>query len=162
MAIETRTVHDCFDIRGVAGQVTEGPFSTADLSREISKKLTHDRYAWLTTVAPNGMPSPMLVWFRYDGTGLTVYSHPHSSRITHIVENPEVSLHLDSDGFGSGVVIVGGRAAVTAEGIDPRQDKEYWAKYHVEADALGLGEGIASHSARITITPTTLWTTLPA
>jgi hypothetical protein len=30
----------------------------------------------------------------------------------------------------------------------------------VEADLLGIGEAISSHSVRITITPTTLLTTL--
>lgn len=148
-----------FDFRGLAGQVTEMPFSAAELPSKVRKKLKHDRYAWLTTIAPTGIPVPMLVWFAFDGTHLTVYSQPRTSRIAHIFEHPDVSLHLDSDGVGSGLVIVGGRAAVTAEAVDPREDKNYWTKYHLEADALGLATGIGSYSARITITPTTLWTT---
>lgn len=154
--------HSGFDFRGLAGQVTEKPFSEADLPSTISKKLKHDRYAWLTTVDPTGIPAPMLVWFTFDGTHLTVYSHPRTNRVTHIFEHPEVSLHLESEGFGSGLIIIGGRAAVTAEEVDPREDKHYWAKYHVEAEALGLTTAIASYSARITITPTTLWTTYGA
>lgn len=148
-----------FDFRGLAGQINEKSFSATDLSPGIIKKLKHDRYAWLTTVGPTGIPVPMLVWFRFDGTDLTVYSQPRASRVTHVFEHPEVSLHLDSDGMGSGLIVIGGRAAVTAEGVDPREDKEYWAKYHVEAHAVGLKEAMASFSARITITPTTLWTT---
>lgn len=148
-----------FDPRGLAGQVSEKPFSTVDLPPRIHKKLKHDRYAWLTTVAPTGIPLPLLVWFGFDGTCLTVYTQPQTSRVTHVFQHPEVSLHLDSDGVGSGLVIVGGRAALTAEAFDPREDKAYWAKYHVEAEALGLTKLIASFSARITITPTTLWTT---
>ena len=50
---------------------------------------------------------------------------------------------------------------MTAEGVDPRDDNEFWAKYHMEAEALGLGDAIASYSVRITITPTTLRTTFP-
>ena len=50
---------------------------------------------------------------------------------------------------------------MTAEAVDPRDDKMFWAKYHLEADLLGLGEAISSYSVRITITPTTLATTLP-
>lgn len=147
------------DFRGVAGQVTEHAFSPTDLPSDIIKKLKHERYAWLTTVAPNGIPVPMLVWFLFDGTELTVYSQPRTSRVTHVFEHPEVTLHLDSDGIGSGLLIVAGRAAVTAEGIDPRADDDYWGKYHVEAAALGLNDAIAAYSARITIKPTTLWTT---
>lgn len=148
-----------FDFRGLAGQINVTPFSASDLSPGITKKLKHDRYAWLTTVAPTGIPLPMLVWFRFDGTSVTIYSQPQASRVTHVFERPEVSLHLDSDGMGSGMIVIGGKAAVTAEGVDPRDDKEFWAKYHVEAHAVGLNEAIATFSARITITPTTLWTT---
>jgi PPOX class probable F420-dependent enzyme len=151
-----------FDFRGLAGQVTEMPFAPDSLSLQILKKLAHDRYAWLTTLASNGIPVPMLVWFRFDSSSLTVYSQPRSSRVTHVLEHPQVSLHLESDGFGSGLVIIGGTATVTAEGVDPRNDSQFWAKYHVEAQALGLTESIASFSTRITIQPTRLWTTLPA
>lgn len=146
--------------RGVAGHVTELPFHTADLSDEITRKLKHERYAWLTTVAPTGVPAPMLMWFCFDGADFTVYSPARASRVTHVFEHPEVTLHLESNGIGGGIVIVGGRATVTAEGVDPRDDREFWAKYHVEADLLGLGEAISSYSTRITITPTTLLTTL--
>lgn len=148
-----------FDFRGLAGQVTEKAIGPGDLSPGIIKKLKNARYAWLTTLAPTGIPAPMLVWFHFDGTHLTVYSQTRASRVTHVFEHPEVSLHLESDGMGSGLIVIGGRAAVTAEGVDPRADKDFWAKYHVEADAVGLNEAIASFSTRISITPTTLWTT---
>lgn len=108
------------------------------------------------------MPTPTLVWFRFDGSAVTVYTPPHSGRITDVFEHPEVSLHLESDGVGSGLVIIGGRAVVSAEGVDPREDKDYWAKYHLEAEISGLTEAITGFSARITITPTTVWTTIPA
>lgn len=149
-------VNDC---RGVAGQVTEVPFRATELSDEIARKLTHERYAWLTTVAPSGVPVPTLMWFYFDGETFTVYSPAGSNRVTHIFQQPQVSLHLESDGIGSGIIVVGGRAAVTAEGVDPRDDRAYWAKYHVEAELLGLGEAISRHSVRITLTPTTLVTT---
>lgn len=152
---------DELDFRGVGGHLTETPFLAADLTREIIKKLQRDRYAWLTTVEPAGVPSPMLVWFGFDGTTFNVYTQPHAHRVTQVFQHPEVSLHLESDGFGSGIVVIGGKAAVTAEGVDPRDDNEFWAKYHMEAEALGLGEAIASYSVRITITPTTLRTTFP-
>lgn len=146
----------------MSGHLTEKPFSAIDVAPEVAKRLTRDRYAWLTTVDASGTPVPMLVWFRFDGATVTVYSQPHASRITHVFAHPQVSLHLESDGIGSSIVIIGGRAAVTAEGVDPRVDTEYWAKYHVEATVSGLGDAIGSFSTRITITPTTVWTTHPA
>ena len=154
------SVYSELDSRGVAGQVTEVPFRATDLSDEVTRKLKRERYAWLTTVGPTGVPAPMLTWFSFDGTDFTLYTPARASRVADVFERPEVSLHLESDGVGGGVVAVGGRAAVTAEGVDPRDDREFWAKYHVEAELLGLGEAISSHSVRITITPTTLLTTL--
>ena len=148
------------DFRGLAGQVTEAPFRASDLSDEITRKLRQQRYAWLTTVAPTGVPEPMLMWFCFDGTSIVVYSPPRASRVTHVFQHPEVSLNLESDGMGSGIVVVAGTAAVTAEGVDPRDDGEFWAKYHLEAELLGLSDAIASYSVRITITPMTLVTTL--
>lgn len=153
---------DGFDARGLAGQLSKIAFSSTTLPHVISRKLAHDRYAWLTTVASSGMPMPMLVWFHYDSTALTMYTGPRSRIVTQVFEHPAASLHLESDGLGSDLVIIGGTAAVTAEGVDPRDDKAFWAKYHVEAEALGLREAIRACSARITLTPTTLWTTLPA
>ena len=152
-------VDDESDVRGLAGQLVEIPFPAHDVPTKIAKKLKYDRYAWLTTVAPGGVPMPMLAWFCFDGAELTVYTRPRAPRVRHIFENPAVSLHLESDGVGSALIIVGGRAAVTAEAVDPRDDDAYWGKYHVEAAALGLKDAIAVNSARITITPTTLYTT---
>lgn len=149
------------EFRGVAGHLTETPFTVHDLADGVFKRLTRDRYGWLTTVAQSGMPVPMLVWFHFEGATVTVYSQPHANRITHVFEHPEVSLHLESDGTGSNIVIIGGRAAVTAEGVDPRDDTEFWAKYHLEAHVSGLSDAIGSFSTRIAITPTTVWTTHP-
>ena len=63
----------------MGGHLTETPFLAADLTREIIKKLQRDRYAWLTTVEPAGVPSPMLVWFGFNGTTFTVYTQPHAT-----------------------------------------------------------------------------------
>ncbi len=155
------STQDGFDFRGLAGQVSQMPFSADNLSHQITKRLNHDRYAWLTTLAPDGIPVPMLVWFRFDGSRVTVYSQPRSVRVTHVFEHPQVSLHLESDGFGGELVAIGGTASVTAEGVDPRNDKQFWAKYHAEAEALGMGEAIGTFSTRISIQPTLLWTSLP-
>lgn len=149
------------DFRGAGGHVTEKPFAATDISEDVLKRLTTARYAWLTTVSKSGAPAPMLVWFRFDDQTLIVYSEPHAPRITHLSAHPQVSLHLESDGLGRRLLIVGGTAAVTAEAVDPREDREFWAKYHVEAESTGLTEAMAGYSSRITIVPTHLWTTLP-
>lgn len=155
------TKDDELEFRGLSGRLVESAFTDVTVSHDITKRLSTARYAWLTTVDRSGIPVPTLVWFRFDGKCVTVYSPPRAARITHIFEHPQVSLHLESDGIGSGLIIAGGSAAVIAERVDPRDDREFWAKYHVEAEVTGLTEAIGAYSSRISITPTTLWTTIP-
>ncbi|QUR66531.1 TIGR03667 family PPOX class F420-dependent oxidoreductase [Mycobacterium spongiae] len=132
---------------------------SVELTQEVSSRLTSDHYGWLTTVARSGRPVPRLVWFYFDGTNLSVYSMPKAAKIAHINSHPEVSLNLDSDGNGGGIVVVGGTAAVAATDVDCRDDEPYWAKYRDDAAAFGLTEAIAAYSTLLKITPSRVWTT---
>lgn len=132
---------------------------TVELPREVSSRLMSDHYGWLTTVTKSGRPVPRLVWFYFDASFLMVYSMPAAAKVAHIKAHPEVSLNLDSDGNGAGIVVVGGTAMVDATGVDCRQDGPYWAKYHEEAEKFGLTEAMAEYSTRLKITPTRVWTT---
>lgn len=66
-----------------------------------------DHSGWLTTVAKSGQPKPQLGWFYFDGRDVIVYSEPNTDKVRHIRNHPRVSLNLDSDGNGSGVIVVG-------------------------------------------------------
>jgi PPOX class probable F420-dependent enzyme len=132
---------------------------TDELTQEVSSRLTSNHYGWLTTVTKSGRPVPRLVWFYFDGADLSVYSMPQSAKIAHIKVHPDVSLNLDSDGNGGGIIVVGGTAAVDATGVDCREDGPYWAKYSEDAAKFGLTEAIAAYSTRLKITPTRVWTT---
>jgi PPOX class probable F420-dependent enzyme len=132
---------------------------TVELTQEVSSRLTADHYGWLTTVAKSGQPVPRLIWFYFDGATLRVYSMPHAAKIAHINAHPQVSLNLDSDGNGGGIIVVGGTAAIEAAGVDCRDDEAYWAKYSEDAAKFGLTEAMSSYSTRLTITPTKVWTT---
>jgi hypothetical protein len=70
-----------------------------------------------------------------------------------------VSLNLDSDVNGSGIVVIGGEATVDATDVDCRADEPYWAKYAESAAKFGLSEGMADYSTRIKITIDKVWTT---
>ena len=129
-----------------------------ELTQEVSDKLKSDEYGWLTTVAESGQPVPRLVWFYFGGADLTVYSTPQGPQIAHITERPHVSMNLDSDGHGYGIVVTG-VAKVDATDVDCREDGPYWAKYSDAAARFGLTEAMASHSTRLKIIPTNVWTT---
>jgi PPOX class probable F420-dependent enzyme len=132
---------------------------SVELTQEVSSRLSSDHYCWLTTVAKSGQPVPRLVWFYYDGADLTVYSMPQAAKVAHIKAHPQVSLNLDSDGNGGGIIVVGGTATVDATDVDCREDAPYWAKYEELAARFGLSEAMATYSTRMRITPSRVWTT---
>jgi PPOX class probable F420-dependent enzyme len=132
---------------------------SVELTEEVSDRLISDHYGWLTTVAKSGQPVPRLIWFYFDGAKLTVYSMPRAAKVTHIKAHPQVSLNLDSDGNGGGIIVVGGVAMVDATDVDCRDDEPYWAKYRDDAAQFGLTEAMSSYSTRLVITPTKVWTT---
>jgi PPOX class probable F420-dependent enzyme len=132
---------------------------SAELTQEVSDRLTSDHYGWLTTVAKSGQPVPKLVWFYFDGSSVVVYSSPGAAKVGHVKRHGLVSLNLDSDGHGSGIVVIGGAATVEAEGVDPRTDDPYWAKYEQDAAKFGLTEAMAGYSTRIRISIDKVWTT---
>lgn len=132
---------------------------SVELTQDVSSRLLSDRYGWLTTVAKSGQPVPRLIWFYFDGARLTVYSMPQAAKVTHIKTHPRVSLNLDSDGNGGGIIVVGGVAVVDATDVDCRTDEPYWRKYGELAAQFGLADAMASYSTRLTITPTKVWTT---
>ncbi len=132
---------------------------TAELTQEVSSRLQSDHYGWLTTVAKSGQPVPRLVWFYLDGTDVIVYSMPAAAKVRHIENRPHVSLNLDSDGNGSGVVVVGGSAVVDDVGVDPRKDGPYWKKYEADAEQFGLTEAMGGYSTRLRLGIEKVWTT---
>lgn len=132
---------------------------TADLTPEIIERLRSDDYGWLTTVAKSGQPVPKLVWFFFDGTDIVVYTEPGAAKVRHIRNHPPVSLNLDSDGNGGGIIVIGGPARVDAEGIDLRTDTPYWAKYQAASDQFGLTDTMGNFSTRLRITIEKVWTT---
>lgn len=130
-----------------------------ELTQEVSSRLRSDYYGWLTTVVKSGQPVPRLIWFYFDGSELTVYSMPRAAKVVHIKMHPEVSLNLDSDGNGGGIIVVGGIATVDTTNADCREDEPYWTKYSELAAKFGLTEAMATYSTRLKITPTRVWTT---
>ena len=85
---------------------------------------------------------------------------PQAAKVAHIKAHPQVSLNLDSDGNGGGIIVVGGIAAVDATDVDCRDDEPYWAKYGDDGSEIRPDRGDeAGYSTRLKITPTKVWTT---
>lgn len=132
---------------------------TAELTPEVVDRLTTGHYAWLTTVAKSGQPVPKLIWFYFDGEAVFIYSNPAAAKVAHVRRHPQVSLNLDSDGNGGGIIVIGGEATIDAEGVDCRDDQPYWAKYGPAADQFGLTESMGDYGTRLRIGIDKVWTT---
>jgi PPOX class probable F420-dependent enzyme len=132
---------------------------TADLTQDVSDRLAAAHYGWLTTVAKSGQPVPKLVWFYFDGSSLIIYSEPGAAKVRHIGNHPHVSVNLDSDGNGGGIIAIGGTATIDAQDVDCRQDAPYWAKFSELSDKFGLTEAMGNYSTRIKISVDKVWTT---
>ena len=131
-----------------------------EFTQEVSSRLESDHSGWLTTVAKSGQPVPRLVWFHFDGKDVIVYSEPNAAKVRHVRNHPRVSLNLDSDGNGSGVVVVGGEATIDAENANPLNDERYRAKYGELAASLGFSEEfLSAYSLRLKISVDKVWTT---
>jgi PPOX class probable F420-dependent enzyme len=131
-----------------------------EFTQEVSERLSSDSYGWLTTVAKSGQPVPKLVWFYFDGNDVIVYSEPNAAKVRHIKNHPRVSLNLDSDGNGSGIIVVGGTAAIDAEDANPLEDDRYRTKYGELAATFGFSEEfLAAYSVRLKISIDKVWTT---
>ncbi|MCT7660758.1 TIGR03667 family PPOX class F420-dependent oxidoreductase [Mycobacterium deserti] len=131
-----------------------------EFTQEVSDRLNNDQYGWLTTIAKSGQPVPKLVWFYFDGSDVIVYSEPGAAKVRHIRNHPRVSLNLDSDGNGAGVIVVGGTATIDAENANPLTDDRYRAKYGQLAATFGFSEEfLAAYNTRVRINVDKVWTT---
>ncbi len=102
---------------------------TIDPASPAGQRLSTALIGWLTTVSPAGRPQPSPVWFLWQGGDILVYSLADTARIRNIAANPLVSLNLDGDGVGGGIVIVEGEAATDGDAPSAAEVPEYLAKY---------------------------------
>jgi PPOX class probable F420-dependent enzyme len=110
---------------------------STEFGARAARRLRDEIIGWLTTVAPDGTPQPIPVWFLWDGDrSILLYSRPEKRKLANIASNPNVSLNLDSDGVDADIVISWGEIRVSD---DPPADEvaEYVAKYAERIAALG-------------------------
>jgi len=65
--------------------------------RFAKKHIKSEYFAWLTTVDSNGMPQPRPVWFIWENDTFLVFSQAKAHKIKHVQNNPNVSLHFNTE-----------------------------------------------------------------
>jgi PPOX class probable F420-dependent enzyme len=84
------------------------------LTPEARRRVADDHVVWLTTVSDSGVPAPNPVWCALDGEDIVAFTTSDAVRLHNIARRPLVSLNFNSDQLGGDLVIINGKAAVSA------------------------------------------------
>lgn len=115
---------------------------STEFGARVARHLREDIVVWMTTVAPDGSPLPMPVWFHWDGGESVLMYSRRSVRVRNLEANPRVTLNFDGDGDGGDIVVLSGNAAIADDAPAADQHREYVRKYD-------------EHIARLDMTPET-------
>jgi PPOX class probable F420-dependent enzyme len=99
------------------------------INDKVRTKLESEEVIWLTTIRGDGQPQTSVVWFLLEGDELLVYSKKGTIRNENVVDNPKVSLNLNSTPQGGGVVTFEGTARVDPGAPRAAENPPYLGKY---------------------------------
>ncbi len=107
------------------------PDATTPFGQSVWRRLREEYLMWLTVVDMRGMPQPTPVWFLWDeaASNFLIYSLTHAKRLDALRQNPQVALHFDGYGTGSGIMVFTGQAQVSPSELPADQHPLYLAKY---------------------------------
>jgi len=129
---------------------------SAQASATLAGRLQTESVAWITTVTPGGQPQSSPVWFLWEEDEFLVYAQPHSWKVRNIRDNPQVSLHLNSDAQGGQVVTFEGSARISEGHPLGHEVAAYLAKYREGIAGIGMTpeQMGAEYATALRITPT--------
>jgi PPOX class probable F420-dependent enzyme len=79
---------------------------TSNFGREVQRQLANQFVIWLTTVDSNLSPQPRPVWFIWENDSFLVFSQEKAHKVKHILKNPNVAMHFNTDETGDKQVII--------------------------------------------------------
>ena len=124
-------------------------------------RLREETGIWLTTVNPAGQPQSSLVWFLWDGDEFLIYGSKNGPKTPSIQAHPQVSLHLDSNGQGGGIVTIEGVARIEPDASPAGDVAAYMAKYGDRIASMGWDADVMArdypHVIKVTPTRVRAW-----
>lgn len=125
------------------------------LDENTERRLGEEEVGWLTTVRSDGQPQPVPVWFLWDGQTFLVYSEPSRQKLKNLRRNPRVSINLNSDATGGGIVRADGEAEVLRDFPPASEVRDYVEKYREGIARIGMDVERFSraYSVAVRITP---------
>ncbi len=112
--------------------------TSSEFGARAARRLRDELIYWLVTVDAAGRPQPSPVWALWDGDTFFVYSRPGTPKLRNIAARPHVALHLDGNGRGGDIVVVGGDAHVDASAPAADQVPAYVTKYREAMQRIGM------------------------
>lgn len=133
------------------------PDDSTLFGKSVRRRVHEEYLMWLTTVDIGGTPQPAPVWFWWDGatSNFLIYNQTRAKRLDAVRQNPQVALHFDGYGTGSGIIVFIGHAELST--AEPPADHHplYLAKYrHWMTTKFGSPEQFAAeYSVALRIHP---------
>lgn len=114
------------------------PDQSTPFGADVHKRLTTEKLIWLTTIAQDGTPQPNPVWFHYnfDDDTILVYNRTNAHRLNHIRTRPRISLNLNSNPGGNGIVVITGTAAQVENVAAAHENPAYVTKYQADMERI--------------------------
>jgi len=79
---------------------------TSKFGRAVKEHLNNQYVIWLTTVDSHLTPQPRPVWFIWEEDSFLIFSQAKAYKVKHILKNPNVALHFNTDETGDEHVII--------------------------------------------------------
>ena len=130
---------------------------TSSFGRAVKQHLSDQYVIWLTTVDADLVPQPRPVWFLWEEDSFLIFSQAKAHKIKHILQNPRVALHFNTDETGDKHVIVfTGEAVIERDHPSAHQVPAYFEKYKTGIAELKMTpeEFSREYSTAIKIRPT--------
>lgn len=123
------------------------PDDSTPFGMSVRRRVQEEYLAWLTVVDLHGMPQPAPIWFWWDeaASNFLIYSQTHAKRLELVRTHPQVALHFDGYGTGSGIIVFTGHAQTSPTESAADQHPFYLAKYrHWMTSKFGSPEQFAA------------------
>ena len=106
------------------------PDASTQFGKRVWRRLREEQVIWITSVCKDGTPQPNPVGFlRQDDNSILIYNMVNANRLRHVVDPPQVALHLDGDGTGGDIVVFTGTARRADEIPPAHENQAFLAKY---------------------------------
>lgn len=130
---------------------------TSKFGRAVKEHLNNQYVIWLTTVDSHLTPQPRPVWFIWEEDSFLIFSQAKAYKVKHILKNPKVALHFNTDETGDEhVIIFLGAASIDTNCPPAHQVPAYFEKYKSGIADLNMApeEFSREYSIAIRIMPT--------